>query len=89
MQTWMKRKKNTKKVHDDLVERDHGSPCRMTVGLLYWLQNKNRVVLNHYGNQLHDHVLMKNVFLDDKNEITTKNLQYLCLSLNARMQNRF
>ncbi len=84
-----KKKQNTNKVHDALVERDRGSPHRMTAGSLHWLQNKDRVVLNHYGFHLHDHVLMENVFLDDRNEITTKRLHFLCLSLNTRMQNRF
>ncbi len=40
-------KQNINKIHDALVERDHGSPCRMTAGSLHWLQNKDRVVLNH------------------------------------------
>ncbi len=91
MQTWMKSKKkqNTNKIHYALVERDHGSPHRMTAGSLHWLQNKNGVVLNHYGIHLHDHVSMKNIFLYDRNEILTKKLHFLCLILNAKMQNRF
>ncbi len=81
-----KKKQNTNKIHDALVERDHGSPCRMTAELFHWLQNKDRVVLNHYSIHLCDHVLMESVFLDDRNEITTKKASF---SVNARMKNRF
>ncbi len=74
MQTWMKSKKkpNTNKIHDALVERDHGPPHGITTGSLHWLEIKDRVVLNHFGIHFHDHVLMENVFLDDRNEITKK-----------------
>ncbi len=68
----MDKNKKTNKKHDALVERDHDSHCVMTAGLLHWLQNKDKVVLDLDGIHLHDHVLIEYEFLDDKNEITMK-----------------
>ncbi len=55
-----------------MLERGHNSLCKMTECATHWLQDKNRIVLEVNGIHLHDHVLTKNLFLDDNDIITTK-----------------
>ncbi len=70
-------------INSALLGRNQDSYKRMTDGISYWLQNKEKVVLNDVGIRICDYVILDDMFLNDNKESTIKMFQSLCLGLNG------